>query len=209
MNGRWSLVRPLSEMDLAAPESVRAMISKKIDALEPEERRTLQYASVEGTEFLSSVTSTLLGVDEIALEESLARIGKSHRLIETLGEEELPDGTLATRYRFSHALYQNFLYGDLVNKRRVLLHQQAGEQLLKHHGKRAPQIATQLAIHFEHGRDFPRAVEYLIHAGDHAAKLCGNAEAERHYSRALSLVRKFLTKRSRKVLRRFTTSAAQ
>jgi serine/threonine protein kinase/tetratricopeptide (TPR) repeat protein len=189
-NGCWSLVRPLSEMDLAAPESVRAMISKKMDALEAEERRALQYASVEGTEFLSSVTAKLLGVDEIDLEESLARVGKSHRLIETLGEEELPDGTLATRYRFSHALYQNFLYGDLVNKRRVLLHQQAGEQLLKHYGKRAPQIATQLAMHFEQGRDFPRAIEYLIHAGDHAAKLYGYAEAERHYTHALGLVQK-------------------
>ena len=41
VNGRWALVRPLSEMDLAAPESVRAMISKKIDALDPEERRAL------------------------------------------------------------------------------------------------------------------------------------------------------------------------
>jgi len=189
-NGRWSLARPLAEMDLAAPESVRAMISKKIDALQPEERRALQYASVEGTEFLSSVTAKLLGIDEIDLEESLARIAKSHRLIEMRGEDELPDGTLATRYRFSHALYQNVLYGDLVNKRRVLLHQQAGEQLLRHFGKRAPQIATQLAIHFEQGRDFPRAVEYLIHAGDHAAKLYGYAEAERHYTRALNLAQR-------------------
>src|SRR6185295_4081416 len=131
------------------------------------ERRALQYASVEGTEFLSTVTAKLLGMDEIDLEETLARIGKTHRLIETLDEEELPDGSLTTRYRFAHALYQNFLYGDLVNKRRVLLHQQAGEQLLRHHGKRAPQIATQLARHFEQGRDFQRAVEYLIHAGDH------------------------------------------
>jgi hypothetical protein len=189
-NGRWSLVRPLSEMDLVAPESVRAMISKKIDALDPEERRALQYASIEGTEFLSSVTAKLLGVDEIDLEESLARIAKSHRLVDIQGEEELPDGTLATRYRFSHALYQNFLYSDLVNKRRVMLHQQAGEQLLNHYGKRAPQIATQLALHFEQGRDFPRAIEYLIHAGDHAAKLYGYAEAEEHYTRALSLVKK-------------------
>jgi serine/threonine protein kinase/tetratricopeptide (TPR) repeat protein len=189
-NGRWSLVRPLSEMDLAVPESVRAMISKKIDALEPEERRALQYASVEGTEFLSTVSAKLLGIDEIDLEELLARIGKTHRLIETLGEEELPDGSLTTRYRFSHALYQNFLYGDLVNKRRMLLHQQAGEQLLQHYGKRAPQIATRLVMHFEQGRDFPRAVEYLIHAGDHAAKLYGYAEAEKHYSHALSLVEK-------------------
>jgi len=120
----------------------------------------------------------------------LAQIGKKHRLIETLGEEELPDGSLATRYRFAHALYQNFLYGDMVNKRRVVLHQQAGEQLLRHYGKRAPQIATQLAIHFERGRDFEQAVKYLIHAGDHAAKLYGYAEAERHYAQALRLVEK-------------------
>ena len=189
-NGRWSLVRPLSEMDLAMPESVRAMISKKIDALDEEERRTLQYASIEGTEFLSTVTAKLLGVDEIDLEESLARISKTHRLIETIGEDELPDRSLATRYRFSHALYQNFLYSDLVNKRRVMLHKHAGEQLLQHYGNRAPQIATQLALHFEQGRDFPRAVEYLIHAGDHAAKLYGYAEAEKHYTHALSLVEK-------------------
>lgn len=189
-NGRWSLARALSELDLAMPESVRAMIGKKIDALDAEERRTMQYASIEGTEFLSTVTAKLLGVDEIDLEESLARIGKTHRLIDTIGDEELPDGSLTTRYRFSHALYQNFLYGDLVNKRRVLLHQKAGEQLLGHYGKRAPQIATQLALHFEQGRDFQRAVEYLIHAGDHAAKLYGYAEAERHYTHALSLVEK-------------------
>lgn len=190
VNNRWSLARPLAEMDLAMPESVRAMISKKIDALEAEERRALQYASVEGTEFLSIVTAKLLGVDEIDLEESLARISKTHRLIEIVGDEELPDQSLTTRYRFSHALYQNFLYGDLVNKRRVMLHQQAGELLLGHHGKRAPQIATQLVVHFEQGRDFPRAIEYLNHAGDHAAKLYGYAEAERHYTHALNLVEK-------------------
>jgi serine/threonine protein kinase/tetratricopeptide (TPR) repeat protein len=189
-NNHWSLARPLKEMTLEAPESVRGMISKKIDALDSEERRALQYASVEGTEFHSTVTAKLLGVDEIDLEELLAKIAKTHRLIEVLGEQELPDGSLVTRYRFAHALYQNFLYGDLVNKRRIALHQQAGEHLLGHFGKRAPQIATQLAIHFERGRDFTRAVEYLIHAGDHAAKLYGYAEAEKHYSQALQLVEK-------------------
>jgi serine/threonine protein kinase/tetratricopeptide (TPR) repeat protein len=189
-SGVWTLARPLSEMHLEAPESVRAMISKKIDALSAEERRTLQYASVEGTEFLSTVSAKLLGVDEIDLEELLAQVGKTHRLIETLGEEELPDGSLTTRYRFAHALYQNFLYSDLVPKRRVALHQQAGEQLVLHYGKRAPQLATQLALHFERGRDFARAVEYLVHAGDHAAKLYGYAEAEKHYSKALGLVDK-------------------
>jgi len=189
-NSHWSLIRPLAELDLEAPESVRSMISKKIDALAAEERRTLQYASVEGTEFLSNIVASLLGVDEVDLEERLADLQKTHRLIETVSEEELPDGSLATRYRFSHALYQNFLYGDLVAKRRVMLHRQAGELLLKHYGKRAPQMAAQLAIHFEQGRDFVRAIEYLMQAADNATKLYANAEAADHYTRAVGLVDK-------------------
>lgn len=189
-NEHWSLARPLAEMELDAPESVRSMISKKIDALEAEERRALQYASVEGGEFLSTIVAELLGIDEVDLEERMAHLEKTHRLIITKGEEELPDGSLATRYRFAHALYQNFLYNDLVNKRRVMLHRQAGERLLAHYGKRAPQIAAQLALHFERGRDFPRAVEFLLHAGDQATKLYGNAEAAEHYTHALSLAEK-------------------
>jgi serine/threonine protein kinase/tetratricopeptide (TPR) repeat protein len=189
-NAHWSLVRPLAEMDLEAPESVRSMIGKKVDALEDEERRTLQYASVEGTEFHSIIVAGLLGIDEVDLEERLAHLEKTHRLIETRGEEELPDGSLTTSYRFSHALYQNFLYGDLVNKRRTMLHREAGEKLVQIYGERAPHIATRLALHFERGRDFPRAIEHLIHAGDNATKLYANAEAAGHYTHALGLVEK-------------------
>ena len=189
-NDHWSLSRPLSELELEVPQTVRSMISKKVDSLAEEERRTLQYASVEGQEFHSPVVASLVGVDEVYLEELLARIEKTHRLIITEGEEEFPDRTLTTRYRFSHALYQNLLYDDLVNKRRVLLHRQVGEQLERHYGQRARQIAAKLARHFELGRDFPRAVEYLVHAADNASALYANAEAAEHYTRALNLVEK-------------------
>jgi tetratricopeptide (TPR) repeat protein len=189
-NEHWSLKRPLSEIELEAPESVRSMISRKIDNLSEEDRRTLQYASVEGAEFLSTIVAELLGVDEVDVEERMARLEKTHRLVVTRGEEELPDGSLGTRYRFAHALYQNFLYGNLVNKRRMMLHKQVGEQLVKYYGRRAPQIASQLALHFERGRDFTRAIEYLTHAGDNATKFYGNSEAADHYTHALSLVDK-------------------
>src|SRR5262249_41770650 len=112
------------------------------------------------------------------------------RLVDTLGEEELPDGTLSIRYRFAHALYQNVLYGDLVPKRRLVLHRQAGEQLVELHGEQAPRLAARLAMHFERGRDFARAVEYLMHAGDNAIRVYANDEAHEHYSRALGLVEK-------------------
>ena len=86
-----------------------------------------------------------------------------------------------------HALYQNYLYKS-GNKRRVMLHR-SREQLARHYGARTPHC-QKLAMHFERGRDFARAVEYLIHAGDNAAKLYGYAEAEKHYTHALSLVEK-------------------
>jgi tetratricopeptide (TPR) repeat protein len=190
VNEHWTLTRPLLEMDLEAPETVRSMIRKKIEALEEDDRRALQYASIEGEEFTSTVLARLLGKDELDLEEQLARLDRVYRLIETRGEDELPDGALATRYRFAHALYQNVLYGDLVSKRRILLHREAGEQLVQHYGKQTPRIAAQLAMHFERGRDFERAIENLIQAGDNAAQLYANDEAEKHYSRALDLIEK-------------------
>lgn len=189
-NAHWTLTRPLSEMDLEAPESVLSMIRKKIEALGEEDRRALQYASVEGEEFLSTVIAKLLGIDDLALEEQLDRLCRVHHLIETRGEEELPDGSLAIRYRFAHALYQNVLYGDLVSKRRMLLHRQAGELLLEHYREQSPRIAAQLAMHFERGRDYGRAIEYLIHAADNATQHYANAEAVGYYSHALGLVEK-------------------
>ena len=98
---RWRLDRPLAEITLEAPESVRSMIARKIEALTEEDRKALQYATIEGEEFTSAVLAGLLGVDDLALEERLDRLERVHRLIGTLGEEELPDGTLTVRYRFA------------------------------------------------------------------------------------------------------------
>ena len=141
------------------------MIARKIEALAEEDRKALQYATIEGEEFTSAVLAGLLGTDDIALEERLDRLDRVHRLIGTLGEEELPDGTLTVRYRFAHVLYRDVLYGELVGKRQALLHRQAGELLVRHYGDQAPRIAAQLAIHFERGREFGRAAEYFIQGG--------------------------------------------
>ena len=78
------------------------MIARKIAALTEEDRKALQYATIEGEEFTSAVLAGLLGVDDLALEERLDRLDRVHRLIVTLGEEELPDGTLTVHYRFAH-----------------------------------------------------------------------------------------------------------
>jgi DNA-binding winged helix-turn-helix (wHTH) protein/tetratricopeptide (TPR) repeat protein len=189
-NSHWTLARPLGQMDLEIPDSVRAMIRKKSEALDPGSRLALQYASVEGEEFLSTVLAQLLDSGDLQVEEQLANLARNHRLIEPRGEEELPDGVLAARYGFAHALYQNVFYDELVSARRTLLHSRVGEQLQAHYGDRAPRIAVQLAMHFERGRNWERAIEFLIHAGANATSRQANAQAVEHYTHALSLAGK-------------------
>ncbi len=184
----WELARSLAQAEVGAPENVRAMILRKVEELPEEDRAALQYASVMGKEFLSTVLAALLEVDEVTLEERLERVGRLSRLIETIGEQELPDGALATSYRFANALHREVLYEELVSKRRIALHRQVGERLARHYGAQASRIAAQLALHFERGREFAGAVTYATQAGDAAAEVFAQGEAEEHYALALRLL---------------------
>jgi tetratricopeptide (TPR) repeat protein len=183
----WNLGSPPAQMVQKIPDSVRAMIRQKSEVLEPDARLALQYASIEGEEFLSSVVARLLDTDQLNIEEGLVSLAQNHRLIRVLGEEELPDGALVTRYAFAHALYQNVFYEEIVGARRTQLHAIAGEQLLKHHGDLAPRIAGQLAMHFERGRNWVRAVEFLMIAAANARNMYANTEAEEYYTHAIEV----------------------
>jgi tetratricopeptide (TPR) repeat protein len=186
----FALARDLSGPDLDVPESLRNVVRGKVRALPEEDRLALECGSVMGREFLSSVVAPMAGLDDLALEERLRRLDRAHRLLDTMGEEELPDGTLATRYRFTHSLYQEVLYEDLVSQRRALRHRQVADQLTRRFGAQAARFAAPLALHHERARDFPSAITHLTDAGDHAASLYANAEARGYYDRALHLVEK-------------------
>jgi tetratricopeptide (TPR) repeat protein len=186
-NEHWTLASPVSETDLEVPEDIGGMIRRQLAVLPEEDRRALQYASVQGGEFLSAVLADLLEVECLDLEEQLDRLDKTHDLLMTVGEEHLPEGSLAMRYRFRHILYQNILYEDLILRRRVALHGEVGERLLAYHGDKAPAIAAQLAMHFERAGDYRRAVEYLVHSGDNAARKNAVPDALGQYSHALQV----------------------
>ncbi len=188
--GAWKLKQPLEQMELDVPVSVRSMIEKKVGLLSDAQRQALQYASIEGEVFTSTVLAALLEADELDLEERLDVLGKLHRLIQAEGEEELPDGSVATIYRFTHALYQNFLYDQLLSKRRVLLHRRAGETLERVYSGQHARIAGALATHFERGRDFLKAITFFMQAGDTALSRYASAEAAGLFTRGLGLVEK-------------------
>lgn len=174
--------------DVGVPDALRDLLRAKLDALDAEDAKRLAHGSVQGIEVDALVLADVLGEDAVDVDEHLARIARTTRLVRQSGETEHPDGSLATRWRFAHALYRDVLYGDLAAQRRALLHRQTGDALLARRGGDARATAGELALHFEQGRDFGRAATHLVQAGENAMALFASVEAEQYFTRAIACV---------------------
>jgi tetratricopeptide (TPR) repeat protein len=184
----WALARPLAHLDLEPSKDVKDLVRAQLEGLPAADRELLEAASVVGKEFSSPVAAGLAGADALEAEERLLRLSRVQRVIESLGDEELPDGTIGARYRFAHGLFQRVLYEDLVAPRRAHLHRHCAELLTRHWGEDAPMLAARVAEHYELGRDPGSAARFRTKAGDNAARRFAAAEAEEQYTCALRLL---------------------
>src|SRR5271157_196718 len=188
--GRWILSQPMEEIGSDVPASVRSMIQRKIDSLSEPDRRLLQAASVEGSEFHSVVLAAAISADAAEVEERLENIERIHFFVQRIGEKEFPDGTLTLHLRFVHALYQNALYAMLTPTRRTGLSTATANMLLRFHPDSQASIAHQVALLFESGRDFSRAAEYFTIAAERAAGVFANQEAATLARKGLEMLAK-------------------
>jgi DNA-binding winged helix-turn-helix (wHTH) protein/predicted ATPase len=183
----WAAAVDAREADLGIPESIRPMLERQVLGLPADERVLLETASVVGDRFLVGVVAGVLDLGGDMAEATL-RTPASQRFVHSSGDADLPDGTQTSELAFAHALYRDALYQHLPRGRRVELHRRVGEYLERAWGARSTELAAGLAVHFEHGRDFRRAVDYLHHAAENAKRRSAFREARAHYDRALALL---------------------
>jgi len=188
INGRWELKVGLPEMENGIPESLRQILETQIDLLTPQEQRLLEIGSVVGREFSAATVAAVLEevVDEV--EDWCEGLVRRDRFLQSAETMERPDGTVAAHYRFIHALYQEVLYSRMTMGRRTRLHQQIGEREEIEYGERIGDIAAELAMHFERGRDYERAVRYHRLAGENALRRSAYQEAITHLHKGLELL---------------------
>jgi len=116
--GNPLFIRELACGNREIPEAIAGMIRIKIDRLDAGDRDLLLIASVHGRQFDSAVLSRSVGRNAEDVEERLRALDNVHGLIQSIGEEELPDGRFTTRYRFVYDLYRQFCYASLRPARR-------------------------------------------------------------------------------------------
>jgi predicted ATPase len=176
-DGAWIAPQGLSDVPHGLPESVRGMITRKIEQVGEQDRRLLLAACVQGVEFDSASVGEALQMDPAEVEDRLERLERVNVFISRGGELAFPDGTLTLKYRFVHILYQNVLFASLQPTRRVSLSKAIAAALVTHYGNDTAAIAPRLAVLFETARDFAGSARYFFIAAQRAVALFGFREA--------------------------------
>lgn len=122
--GPWTLP---PDVDLPLPPTAEAMARERLQALAPPEVLLLQYASVEGEAFSTTVLAGLAGRDELEVIEALEGIEREHGVIEVRGDVRYGGGEVGTRYAFASAPLHALLRREVTGRRRVVLDERCRE----------------------------------------------------------------------------------
>lgn len=163
---------PYEEVPL--PETVLQAIDMKLNRLAGDARSILSTAALIGERFAYDLLASVVECSEDALADVLEEAVSLH-LIRTEGEGDT--------FLFDHALIREALLDRLIAPRRRRWHIRLAEALM-----RAPRPDPDaVAFHLSRADD-PRAVEWLLTAGDRALRLGAVTQSRQMYERALQLL---------------------
>ncbi|MGH8523550.1 MAG: tetratricopeptide repeat protein, partial [Gammaproteobacteria bacterium] len=87
------------------------------------------------------------------------------------------NGALTFEYEFRHSLYREVLYRRLSPTQRVNFHRRLAEGLEALRSTAEAEAAAEIALHFEEGREYERAIRYLILAAENATRRYAHPES--------------------------------
>jgi tetratricopeptide (TPR) repeat protein len=139
----WSFAGDID--DVAAPRTVRQLLESELDRVDATERALLEVASLAGMEFSAATAAAATGEALEVVEARCEALAQQGRFLRPAGDERWPDGTVASRYAFLHALHRDVLDARVPAARRAQAHRAIG--LRKEAAWREPgEIRLRLAL---------------------------------------------------------------
>jgi class 3 adenylate cyclase/tetratricopeptide (TPR) repeat protein len=166
--------------EVAIPDSVQSLITVGLDRLPEDARRTLQAASVIGRTFDEELLRAVAEGEDVGAD--LRELERRDLIWATAGGQR-------PAYTFRHALTAEAAYGSMLVKRRRAVHGRVAVALEAATRDHVEDVAPLLARHFHEAGDDVATLTYAMMAGDAAARLYANAEAEAHYRTGLDVAR--------------------
>jgi len=179
-NDRWKAREEVVELEV--PDTIQSVILARVDRLEAEAKYVLQCASVIGRLFkhrlLEHLTQKQRELDRYITEFEERELVYEERTVPEL------------EYAFKHALTQEATYQGILEQRRRTFHRQVAEGIERLYRERIEEYYEELAYHWERSGEREKTLEYLVKAGQKAAKQYANEVAIGYYTRAIELAKK-------------------
>jgi tetratricopeptide (TPR) repeat protein len=161
----------LSIDKISIPTKFKDIILRRVSVLKPDQRKTLDTASVIGSRFDPELLALVLNKESFDVLETLNNIEKATSL-------EVCEGN---NYRFDHAKIRDALYEEISPPLRKAYHAKVANRIesgLESIGK-VP--VGDLAFHYAQAGNREKAVKYSLAAGEEALKIYSGAEAIKHF----------------------------
>jgi class 3 adenylate cyclase/tetratricopeptide (TPR) repeat protein len=185
--------------NLDVPETLHALVAARLDSLSPEERRLVECGAVLGKTFTKQGLAAVSGIAERELDPLLTSLlGK-----EILSVQADPRSPERGHYSFLQDIVKRVAYETISRRERKAKHLAVAEFLASAWSADEDEIAEVLAAHYldayQAAPDEPdaanlrtKAFETLVRAGERAASLGANAEAQSAFERAADLTEETL-----------------
>jgi class 3 adenylate cyclase/tetratricopeptide (TPR) repeat protein len=181
--------------EVTVPGTIAALLSARLDQLEPEERAVLQRAAVEGRVFHRGAVQAL-GPDEAQVGASLTALVRKELI-----RPDRPQFAGEDAFRFRHLLIRDAAYDSLPKEARAQLHERLADwleqrrselaeidELVGHHLEQAHAYRVELRPVDDHGHWLAlRASDVLSGAGSRALGRNDVGAAVKLLGRALAL----------------------
>ena len=168
--------------ELRLPATVQGILASRIDHLQPAEKELLQTLAVIGREFSFSLLAQVVDRAQDDLHHLLSRLQTAEFIYEQ-------PTFLEVEYTFKHVLIQEVAYNSLLIERRKVVHEQVAQAIESVYHSKLEDQYSELAHHYSRSGNTQKAAKYLHLAGQQAVQRSAYAEAIRHLTSALELLR--------------------
>lgn len=198
-DGRWNLATSLENVNPGVPDTLRQMLELQLQHLSDAEQELLKCASVGGLHFTAWAVATMLKRNPSEVEQACAALAERQQFLKSSGTRELPNGHQTPQYEFRHSLYREVLQRRLNPAQRVNFHRSLAEGLESLGAQIKPEMAAKIALHFEEGRDYERAIRYLLLTAQNARHRYAHRESITVLEHARELANRISGERAQKL----------
>jgi len=193
--GAGRLTARLTQIVPGVPETLQQMLEIQVERLSETEQRVLKSASVVGRRFSAWAVAAMLDSGVADAEDVCDSLTQRQQFLRPGRAAAVMGAAQSAHYEFRHSLYREALYRRIPEGQRARWHRRLAERaegLLPDSNGATPEsaleLASELALHFEHGRDFERAARYLILSAENAGRRYAHRDASAILEHAAGLL---------------------